>query len=657
MPEMTSSQADLLRAVCDTVVPSVPHVPDPYGVWRRSASDQGTDQALAQTIAGMPEADQAGLAALLDALAGQGFAAASRLSREQLLRNVSMASADAAAGVAALTALTLLLHYGAPDPTTGQNPNWPAFGFEAPAPAGAQEPRVIVPLAVDGDLHLTADVVVIGSGAGGGVMAGELAQGGAKVILVEAGGHFDEADFNGSELWAYQHLYWRGGPTQTADMNLSIQAGACLGGGTVINWTNSLRTTSWVREEWANEHGLADVGTDFDRHLDAVWQRLGVNRDRSELNGPQRMMERGAQELGWSFTLTDRNTDRERYDPRAAGLMGFGDMSGAKNSTLRTYLRDAVEHGADVLVETTVERILVDGGRAAGVEARHASGARVTISAPQVVLAAGALESPAVLLRSGIGGPAVGRHLRLHPCTATFGRYGEAQDAHWGPPHAALVDEFAPRNDGYGFLLEGAQYTTGLSAMALPWTGGEAHKALMDDFRFGASFIGLARDRGDDNGRIELGPDGQGVPFYALADPRDQANTRAALDAQIRLHAAAGANRIVPLAATAPTWHRGDDLEAFIRRVQQVPLRAGAMRMFAAHQMGTCRMGSDPATSVATPDGELHDTPGVWIGDTSAFPTASGTNPMITVMALAHRTAERIRTAAGAAATPSLQEA
>jgi choline dehydrogenase-like flavoprotein len=133
--------------------------------------------------------------------------------------------------------------------------------------------------------------------------------------------------------------------------------------------------------------------------------------------------------------------------------------------------------------------------------------------------------------------------------------------------------------------------------------------------------------------------------------------TRRALDAQVRLHAAAGAHQIMALAATVPTWHSGDDLDQFIARVQRTPLRAGGMRMFAAHQMGTCRMGVDPATSVADPTGELHDTPGVWIGDTSAFPTASGTNPMITVMALAHRTAENLASASGANAKPALQEA
>jgi choline dehydrogenase-like flavoprotein len=145
------------------------------------------------------------------------------------------------------------------------------------------------------------------------------------------------------------------------------------------------------------------------------------------------------------------------------------------------------------------------------------------------------------------------------------------------------------------------------------------------------------------------------VPWYALTDPQDVATTRDALAAQIRCHAAAGAQRVFTLAAGAPVWHRGeDDLDDYIRRVQRIPLRAGAMRLFAAHQMGTCRMGADPATSVADPRGELHDTPGVWIGDASAFPTATGTNPMITIMALAHRTAEHIAAAAGSRVEPAL---
>jgi choline dehydrogenase-like flavoprotein len=314
-----------------------------------------------------------------------------------------------------------------------------------------------------------------------------------------------------------------------------------------------------------------------------------------------------------------------------------------------------------VITGCFVERVLTDAGRASGVAGvSPVSGARLTVRAPHVVLAAGSLESPGVQLRSGIGGPAVGRHLRLHPCTAVMGSYGQDMQAWWGPPHAALIDEFAAGDgDGYGFLIEGVQYTTGLGGSAIPWRDAQQHKQTFEDFRNASTLIGLVRDRGEDNGRVELDASGMAQPFYSMLDPRDRAMTGQALDAQIRVHAAAGAHQISVLADSMPIWHRGEDLEAFIARARRIPLRAGGMRLFAAHQMGTCRLGADPSTSAAGPTGELHDTSGVWIGDASAFPTASGTNPMITIMALAHRTAEHIAQAAGAAAptTPALQEA
>jgi choline dehydrogenase-like flavoprotein len=166
---------------------------------------------------------------------------------------------------------------------------------------------------------------------------------------------------------------------------------------------------------------------------------------------------------------------------------------------------------------------------------------------------------------------------------------------------------------------------------------------MMEKVRYGVTFIGLLRDRG--HGRVEVDADGQAVPFYSLTDELDVRNTHRAIDAQARLHVAAGAREIQPMAAGAPSWRPGDDLDASIARWQRVPLAAGGFRLFSAHQMGTCRMGKDPKTSVAGPWGELHDTKGVWIGDASAFPTSSGTNPMITIMALAHRTAEAIAAA------------
>jgi len=461
------------------------------------------------------------------------------------------------------------------------------------------------------------------------------------VIVLEAGGYFNEADFDQTELGGYGRLYWRGGPTPTADFNVSLQAGSLLGGGSVINWTNCLRTKPWVRDEWAGL-GLTDVaGPEFDAHLDAVWERLGVNAECSELNPAQESWKRGAEALGWSWETVDRNWDPELHDPLMAGFMGWGDQSGAKRSTLKTYLQDAVEAGAEVIVGCFADRVLTEDGRAAGVVATTAAG-EITVRSSRVVVAAGSLESPALLLRSGIGGPAVGKNLHLHPCTSVFADYGSDQKAWWGAPHAGIVDEFAPGldGDGYGFLIEGVQYTTGLAASAVPFTTAAEHKAAMSDFANTSTTIGLIRDSG--GGQVVLDEHGQAQALYGLTDPRDIATTRRALEAQIRIHVAGGARRIQILAEGLPTWRIGDDVDAFIARSARIPLRAGGTRLFSAHQMGSCRMGEDPALSVADTRGELHDVPGVWIGDGSAFPTASGTNPMITIMALASRTAENM---------------
>ena len=645
MSELTESRRQVLRAVCDTIVPSIQRSPDPDGFWARSASDLGVELALEQTIATLPADQQAGLAQLLDALHAQGMLDATPLSREQLLGNLMLLGGPAAAGMAALAGLTLFFSYGLVDPTSGQNPNWRTYGYPGPVSAPRDEPKEIIPFVPEGEeCKLDADVCVVGSGAGGGVIAATLAASGLKVVVLEAGGYFNEADFNQLELWAYENIYYRGGPTPTADGNVSLQAGATLGGGTVVNWTNCLRTKPWVRTQWAQQFGLEGLDTaDFDRHLDAVLTRLSANDRCSDYNGPTQRLREGAQHLGWAFQRCVRNADESRYDPVSAGYMGFGDQSGSKQSTTRTFLRDAFSAGAEILVTASAQRILTENGRAAGVHALWsdpASGrtSTVTVHAPRVVVAAGALESPALLLRSGLGGPAAGDYLRLHPCTAVLGVYSEDQQAWWGPPHSGLVDEFAGREDGYGFLIETAQYAPGLAASALPFTTAAEHKDAISRFAFGASFIGLVRDHG--HGRVTIDGDGLAQHWYSLEDELDVRNTRAALDAQVRLHEAAGAQEIIALAAGAPRWRRGDRLERYVERLQRIPLRAGGHRLFAAHQMGTCRMGRDADTSVADQWGELHDTPGVWIGDASAFPTPSGTNPMVTIMALARRTAE-----------------
>jgi choline dehydrogenase-like flavoprotein len=643
---LTDSQRSSLEVLCDTVVPRIERADDPDGFWARSAGDLGIAAGVEALLAGHPsEATKQGLAGLLDLLGTQGIAEApSQASREQLLRNICLTSPEGAAGIGALVQLTLFLYYGAPDPATGQNPNWKTWGYPGPAVAPTPAPKRLTPLTPTDGATYEADVCVVGSGAGGSVVAAELAQRGLKVLVLEAGGYYNEADFRGFELEAYQTMYWRGGPTPTSDGNVSLQAGATLGGGTTINWTNCLRTKPWVREQWASEFGLEGLdGQDFDRHLDAIMQRIGATDACSELNGPQQRMNEAAEKLGWSWKCIVRNADPERYSPEAAGYMGFGDPSGAKLTTEQTYLLDAANNGAEFIVRCTAQRVLTENGRAVGVEAVADGTHAITVRAPQVVVAAGALESPALLLRSGLGGPAAGQYLRLHPCAAVFASYPDDQRAWWGAPQAGLVDEFADLGDGHGFLIEAVQYAPAIIGSSVAWRSAEEHKRLMESFKESATFIALTRDHG--HGNVVLDPAGNAAPFYSVSDPLDQRNIRRGIAELIRAHHAAGAIEIASLAASLPQWRRGDDLEEFVDRVQRVPLAAGGQRLFSAHQMGTCRMGPDPETSVANPWGELHDTRGVWIGDASAFPTASGTNPMVTIMALARRTSEAIAAA------------
>jgi choline dehydrogenase-like flavoprotein len=644
---LSEIQRETLARLCDTFVPAIDEDDDPHGFWGRAASDLGVPEAVQDALGTLPEEQLEGLRQVLDALAEEGFNDGSQERREQLVHAFSDSSPEALAGVHAFKGLSTMLFYAMPDPVTGRNPNWVAIGYPGPRSDPPDVPKTIAVRAPAGDeLTLEADVCVVGSGCGGGVIASELAQRGSRVVLLESGGYYNESDYNQLELWGYENLYLNGGPFLTAEGQFGVMAGANLGGGSTVNWMNCLRTKPWVREEWARDHGLEGLdGPEFDEHLDAVWERLGVNDRCSALNGPHQRLKEGCERLGYGFKLITRNSDPDRYDPENAGYLGFGDQSGAKLGTLKTYLQDAHDQGAEFVVRCRAERIVADGGRAAGVEGTYLDPegrrARVVVRAPQVAVACGSIESPALLLRSGIGGPAVGDYLRLHPATAMLGLHDSDQRSWWGAPQAGLSDEFARLDDGYGFLLECPATGVGISASALPWHSGRRHKELMAGFGRSAAMLVLVRDRG--HGRVTIDRDGNAVTHYRMSDERDLRMFRRALVELVRVQEAAGAQQIVTFGRKAPIWRRGEDLDEFERAIHDTPLDPYEHSIFSAHQMGSCRMGADPATSVAGPWGELHDTKGVWIGDASAFPTASGTNPMITIMALARRTSAAMR--------------
>jgi choline dehydrogenase-like flavoprotein len=270
----------------------------------------------------------------------------------------------------------------------------------------------------------------------------------------------------------------------------------------------------------------------------------------------------------------------------------------------------------------------------------------LTITAPTIVVAGGAIESPALLLRSGMGGPAVGKHLRLHPMSVVTGVYDDPIEGWIGQIQSALSDQFHNCEGEHGFLIEAMGVFPGIFASATPWLDGTSHKELSRTLKHWAPFLSIARDHGE--GEVIIDDYGRAVTRWSLSDEVDARLFRRAMVELAKLHQAAGAKEIITLFQDPVLWKEGDDFDAFLDRIQAGSLAANDIAVFSAHLMGSCRMGADPSSSVADGRGQLHDTPGVWIGDASAFPTAPGVNPMISIMSLAHRTAANIHAASQA---------
>jgi choline dehydrogenase-like flavoprotein len=659
--QLSDTQQLVLRTLCDTFVPSIKVAPDPTGFWERSASDLGVDRVIAKyLIESVPDQLRGDLLRLLEGLAAQGFAGESQEKREAILDRISDSTPDGAKGIAFFQKQTVLLTYGLPeeppsDPNLvtygspkGQNPNWEVLGYPGPIRVPHDEPDVrmqtLVPL---GDkLTLDADVCIVGSGAGGAVIAARMSARGYRVVILETGGQYTASDFQQLELWGYKHLWYKGGATPTADGNVLLLAGGSLGGGTEINWMNCVRTPTLVREDWARNYGLAGVdGPEFECYIDEVMKRLQANQQTAYWNAQNLRMREGCQKLGYLSKQTFVNWDPKIFQPLLAGYTGFGDQTGGKQTARRTYLLDAYQNGAKIIVHCRADRILVEEGQAAGVQATYSDldghTAEVIVRARQVVAACGSLETPALLLRSGIGGPNVGRFFRVQPGGAVYGVYQEKQKGWWGSPMTTNCEQFVNTGDNFGFYMEIPAFGPGFVASVIPWTSGRGHKELITKVPYISTFIWFLRDKA--YGQITIDQAGNSVPNYELADETDQKNFRHATAEAIRIHEAAGAGEILyGVGKTLLSWKRGQNLESYIQNIMKQPLLNGAQPMISAHQLCSCRMGSDPATSVADTNGELRDVKGVWIGDGSACPTALGANPMVTIMALAERTSDKM---------------
>jgi choline dehydrogenase-like flavoprotein len=636
-PVAGASRTATLTALVDTFVPSVQREAGDElarAFFARSGSEIGLSELLAG-IAG-PRHEP-----LLEALEAQGFAELGLDERTRALHGLAGGEPGRQL-LRELKGAVLSLFYALPD-AEGRNPNWPALGYPGPAskpPTPEEAPKTIPVVRPPGPrATLRADVCIVGSGAGGGVIAAELQQAGLSVVVLERGGYRNEADFRQLEAVGARELYLRGGLFFSESGSVGLLAGSTLGGGTVINSLVCLCPPESIRREWA-ALGLEGLdGAEFDSHLDAVSTRINVNTEQTKPNRTNQMMVEALERRGLSHQLIPRNAVDDQ--PRYCGYCNAGCQHGCKQSTLVTYLRDAAVAGTQFVVDCAADRVLLEGGRAAGVVA-HTTGpdgeeVELTVEAPTVVVAAGGIESPALLLRSGIGGPAAGKYLRLHPTYFVSGAYDEAVNAWNGQFQAVVSMDFADAVEGSGFLVESVALSLPFWAACSPFVDGASHKEHMLRMRNVAPWHAITHDHG--SGAVVLGQDAEALVRWEPDDAVDRAVAARAQAELARLHRARGASEIFTFHWEDLRWREGEDFDGFVERLESSPNDRVA---YSAHQMGSCRLGADPGSSVADGWGQLHDAQGVWVGDASALPTAPGVNPMLTIMALARRTAHAI---------------
>jgi len=610
---VTARQRRALAAICETFAPG--------------AVELGVPEQVLELARLNPSVADRELRALLTLFALRRFPDLSQARREAILRGwCDSRFALRRAAFHGLRKGALLAYYSHPQAQA-------RIGYTGPLgpPTGARPPRLTT--TAPGDLD--CDVCVVGSGAGGGVAAAVLAEAGLDVVVLEAGPAVSERDFVGDELAAYRGLYWGGAAATTDDGGIGLLTGRCLGGTTTVNWTTAFHTPDALRAEW----GGPFPGDDFTRSLDAVAERSGVNTDHNLPSTRDEIMRRGLQALGWHVAAMPRNV-RGCDQDGVCGYCGFGCQLGAKQSTLVTWLEDAHARGARIVVETRADRVLVERGRAHGVEAVTRGGARVTVRARAVVAACGALQTPALLLRSGLRNENVGRHLHLHPVTGVSAVFDEDVRPWTGTIQALYSDEHADLDGGFGLKYETGPIHPGVLVSFAAWRSASDNATMLEQLPHSSGIGVLLRDRGA--GRVRVGRDGRLRVGYRLA-PDDARRVRVGIEGAARILEAAGARRVYSSHASKVSYEPGPGArERFLADVDREGFAPGRCAFFSFHHMGSARVGASPAASACNWDGETWDVRGLYVLDGSSFPSASGVNPMLTIEAIAHLNAARL---------------
>jgi len=542
--------------------------------------------------------------------------------------------------------LPMLVRYGLA-PLKGAHFDAPtvraALGLDAPpAPARVarvERDRVRAQQVFDGDSldgldTLEADVVVVGSGAGGAVVAFELARRGLTVVMLEAGRYFDRGDFTHkrpvertAEMY---HPLAR--TTALGNAMIPIPVGRTVGGTTTINSGTCFRTPDAVLDRWARELGLRDLGPDgLAPFFERVEERLGVAPNAPRwLGATARVVARGADALGMAHGPLPRNAP----DCDAQGECVFGCPTDAKRSTNVSYIPAALKAGALLVTGAQVERVLLRGDTAVGVVARvrRAAGKPVdlTVRARRVVVSAGTLWTPLLLARSGVRDPRghLGRHLTIHPATHCHARFEEVIDPARSVPQGYGVHELAPE----GIYFEGATLPPSITGLSLELMGPKLME-VMESYPHLAAFGFMVKDAGE--GAVRPGPGGRPLITYRLRRA-DVQRLRRGMRVLVALFQAAGAREVYPPVRGHTVVATREDA----RRLATALPPAHAFGLTAYHPLGTARLAADDARGAVSPTHEVFGTHHLHVVDGSSVPSSLGVNPQVTIMALATRAAE-----------------
>jgi len=536
---------------------------------------------------------------------------------------------------------------------------------------------------------ITADAVIVGSGCGGGVAAKLLSEAGYKVVVVDKGYYFPPAHLPMAAEAGQQLLYEGEGALQATNGAISLLAGSCWGGGGTVNWSASLELQDFVRREWAaGGEGLEFFATQaFQDCIDRVSATMGVSDAHVKQNHGNRVLLEGAEKLGWHAKACPQNTGgNEHY----CGRCSLGCGAGEKQGPAVNWLPAAQKAGARFIEGMRVDEVLFaddddeEGGeyseeedgvgtdgvggkkrKAIGVvgqwTARDKDGLvhlpaservqrTVRIEAKKVIVASGSLNSPLVLMRSGLKNPHIGKNLHIHPCGFLSAAFPKDVQGWEGGILTSVVSDFENLDgEGHGVKLEASSMLPHMVLYNLPWHSSLQWKTDALKYRAMNAYIAISRDR--DTGSVFPDPnDGRPVVDYTISD-FDRAHTLKGLVSLAKLCYVQGAVDIWPAVPGVPTFKRArpssssatqpvdgtndPDFQSWLALLSSANNAPPHTQHASAHQMGTCRMSSSPSDGVVDSRGRVWGTEGLYIADASVFPSASGVNPMITVMAVA----------------------